>query len=95
MNRTMGVTVVMLLASLAAAVATSAEPMGQPRAAGQQVAAATSAPAVAVTAGGQATARSPAQADGPRCEPDAAARYREWHHGGLKLAPGCAASSRG
>lgn len=94
MNRAICLTVVSMLASVAAAVATSAEPMATPRVEGQRVAAATSAPG-GVAPRVHAAPRAPALLEAPPCEPDAAARYRQWHHGGLKLAPGCAAASRG
>ena len=94
MNRAICLTVVSMLASVAAAVATSAEPSAQRHVEGQRVAAATSAPG-GVAPRVQATPRAPGMLEVAPCGPDAAARYRQWHHGGLKLAPGCAAASRG
>lgn len=94
MNRAICLTVVSMLASVAwaAAVASSAEPSPLPRIA-ERVAVAAPAPGV-VPPRGQAGSRMPAL-QAPRCEPDEAAPYRQWHHGGLKLAPGCAEPSRG
>ena len=91
MNRPMCLTLVSMLTSVAAAVAA---PEVEDPALRETVQLVVVAGALAPSAPVAPARVGKAAVVAPSCGPDAAAPYRQWHHGGLKLAPGCAAALR-
>jgi hypothetical protein len=94
MIRPTSLTLVAMLSSIAAATAAPDLHGQAPRIPVPPVAVAVADVVVSARAASPAGAQAPVRAVPPACGPDAAAPYREWHHGGLKLVPGCAVAAR-